>query len=63
MFLMERPSHAAVQDKLWSLYLHAEEEKEEMKNRLKYKVSVCSVLLFGMMCCVRRSSYQEGRRT
>ena len=45
MFLMERPSPAAVQDKLWALYLHAEEEKEEMKSRLKYKVSVCGVLL------------------
>ena len=45
MYLLERPNNAAVQDKLWALYLHAEEEKEEMKSCLKYKVSVCSVLL------------------
>ena len=44
MFLMEQPSLSAVQDKLWNLYLHAEEEKEEMKSRLKYKVSVYVVL-------------------
>ena len=43
MYLLERPSNEVVQNKLWSLYLSAEEKKEELKSRLKFKVSVDSV--------------------
>ena len=56
MFLMRRPSHEEVENTLWGLYLASENEKEEMKARLNYKVSVVlSVLLsvFYVLCCVR----------
>ena len=43
MYLLERSSNEAVQNKLWSLYLSAEEKKEELMSRLKFKVSVCIV--------------------
>ena len=40
MFLLQRPTEAEVQSQLWALYLGAEKEKEEMKARLDFKVSV-----------------------
>ena len=40
MFLLQRPTEAEVQNQLWALYLRAEKEKEEMKARLDFKVSV-----------------------
>ena len=56
MFLLRRPSHEEVENTLWGLYLASENEKEEMKARLNYKVSVVlSVVLsvFYVVCCVR----------
>ena len=50
IYILERPSPEAVQNKLWMLYLNAEEKKDELKNQLKYKVSVCSVL-YVCDCC------------
>ena len=35
---MERPSPEAVQNKLWMLYLDAEQKRDELKSQLKYKV-------------------------
>ena len=59
MFILKRPSNAEVQNQLWALYLASEGEKEEMKARLNFKVSVVlGVVLsvFDVMCCVRLSS-------
>ena len=59
MFLLQRPSNAEVQNQLWALYLVSEGEKEEMKARLNFKVSVVlGVVLsvFDVMCCVRLSN-------
>ena len=59
MFLLQRPSDAEVQNQLWALYLAAEGEKEEMKAKLNFKVSVVlSVVLsvFDVLCCVRLSN-------
>ena len=56
MFLMHRPSPQEVENTLWGLYLSSENEKEEMKARLNYKVSVvlCVVLsVLYVVCCVR----------
>ena len=44
MYLLKWPSNEAMQNQLWSLYLNAEEKKNELKSRLKFKVSVYSVL-------------------
>ena len=44
MFLLERLSPEEVQNKLWMLYLNAEQRKDELRDQLKYKVSVYSVL-------------------
>ena len=52
MYILERPSPEAVQNKLWMLYLHSEEKKDELKSQLKYKVSVCSVLCVSVCCDV-----------
>jgi len=43
MFIMQRPSEAEQINTLWVLYLGAEKEKEEMKARLDFKVSVSLV--------------------
>ena len=40
MYVMQRPSEAEQISTLWGLYLAAEKEKEEMKARLDFKVSV-----------------------
>ena len=59
MYLLQRPSNAEVQNQLWALYLASEGEKNEMKARLNFKVSVVlGVVLsvFDVMCCVRLSS-------
>ena len=60
MFLLERPTNEAVQSQLWALYLSAEDKKNELKSRLKFKVSECVVLslcvMFVVMCCVRWSN-------
>ena len=59
MFLLQRPSNAEVQNQLWALYLASEGEKEEMKAKLNFKVSVVlSVVLsvFDVVCCARLSS-------
>ena len=32
MYILERPSNEAVQNKLWMLYLNAEEKKDELKS-------------------------------
>ena len=38
MYLMRRPDHAEIEARLWRLYLEADDEKEDYKNRLKFKV-------------------------
>ena len=43
MFVMARPSEAEQINTLWGLYLGAEKEKEELKARLDFKVSVILV--------------------
>ena len=52
MYILEWASPEAVQNKLWMLYLNAEEKKDELKTQLKYKVSVCSVLCVCDCCDV-----------
>ena len=59
MYLLQHPSNAEVQNQLWALYLASEGEKNEMKARLNFKVSVVlGVVLsvFDVMCCVKLSS-------
>ena len=43
LFVMHRPSEAEQISTLWGLYLQAEKDKEEMKARLNFKVSVSLV--------------------
>ena len=43
MFVMARPSEAEQINTLWGLYSGAEKEKEELKARLNFKVSVILV--------------------
>ena len=38
MYLLQRPDHAEIEARLWRLYLEADDEKEDYKNRLKFKV-------------------------
>ena len=38
LFLFERPSPEAVQNKILMLYLDAEQKRDELKDQLKYKV-------------------------
>ena len=38
MYLMRRPDHAEIEARLWRLYFEADNEKEDYKNRLKFKV-------------------------
>ena len=43
MFVMTRPSEAEQISTLWGLYLTAEKDKEELKARLDFQVSVILV--------------------
>ena len=43
MFIMQRPTEAEQISTLWAFYLGEEKEKEEMKARLDFKVSVSLV--------------------
>ena len=43
MFLMKRPSEAEQISTLWRLYLTAERDKEELKAKLDFQVSVVIV--------------------
>ena len=43
MFVMTRPSEAEQISTLWVLYLTAEKDKEELKARLDFQVSVILV--------------------
>ena len=43
MFLMNRPSEAEQISTLWRLYLTAERDKEELKAKLDFQVSVVIV--------------------
>ena len=45
MFLLRRPDQAEIEARLWKLYFEADKDKEDYKNRLKYKVSLYSVLV------------------
>ena len=38
MYLLRRPDHAEIEARLWKLYFEADKEKEDYKNRLKFKV-------------------------
>ena len=40
MFVLQRPTEAEQISTLWGLYLGAENEKEELKAKLDFKVSV-----------------------
>ena len=37
-YLLDRPSPDAVQNKLWMLYMHAEKERDSLREQLKFKV-------------------------
>ena len=39
MYLLRRPDHAEIEARLWKLYFEADKDKEDYKNRLKFKVS------------------------
>ena len=47
MFLLRRPDQAEIEARLWKLYFEADKDKEDYKNRLKYKVS-----LYGVLVCI-----------
>ena len=47
MFLLRRPDQAEIEARLWKLYFEADKDKEDYKNRLKYKVG-----LFGILVCI-----------
>ena len=47
MFLLRRPDQAEIEARLWRLYFEADKDKEDHKNRLKYKVS-----LYGVLVCI-----------
>ena len=47
MFLLRRPDQAEIEARLWKLYFEADKDKEDYKNRLKYKVG-----LYGVLVCV-----------
>ena len=38
MYLMQRPSHAEIEARLWRMYILAEDKAEDFKNRLRFKV-------------------------
>ena len=38
MYLMQRPSHAEIEARLWRMYILAEEKMEDYQNRLRFKV-------------------------
>ena len=47
MYLLRRPDHAEIEARLWKLYFEADKDKEDYKNRLKYKVG-----LYGVLVCI-----------
>ena len=38
MFLLERPSHAEIEARLWRMYIGAEQKMEDYRNHLRFKV-------------------------
>ena len=38
MYLLQRPSHAEIEARLWRMYIGAEEKMEDYRNRLRFKV-------------------------
>merc|ERR1712177_81356 len=38
MFLLQRPSHAEIEARLWRMYIGAEQKMEDYHNRLRFKV-------------------------
>ena len=38
MYLLQRPSHAEIEARLWRMYIGAEEMMEDYCNRLRFKV-------------------------
>ena len=38
MFLLQRPSHAEIEARLWRMYIGAEQKMEDYRNRLRFKV-------------------------
>ena len=38
MYLLQRPSHAEIEARLWRMYILAEEKMEDYRNRLRFKV-------------------------
>ena len=47
MFLLRRPNQEEIEARLWKLYFEADKDKEDYKNRLKYKVG-----LYGVLVCI-----------
>ena len=38
MYLLQRPSHAEIEARLWRMYIGAEQKMEDYRNRLRFKV-------------------------
>ena len=51
MYLLRRPDHAEIEARLWKLYFEADKDKEDYKNRLKFKVGFlrCSYMYLCML--------------
>ena len=49
MYLLRRPDHAEIEARLWKLYFEADKDKEDYKNRLKFKVG-CMVFMCIYVC-------------
>ena len=56
MYLLRRPDHAEIEARLWKLYFEADKDKEDYKNRLKFKVG-CMVLLYVFMYALGSGSW------
>ena len=50
MFLLRRPDQAEIEARLWKLYFEADKDKEDYKNRLKFKVGFYGVLICIYVC-------------
>ena len=50
MYLLRRPEQAEIEARLWKLYFEADKDKEDYKNRLKFKVGFYCVLMCIYIC-------------
>ena len=56
MYLLRRPDHAEIEARLWKLYFEADKDKEDYKNRLKFKVGFM-VFLYVFMYALGSGSW------